>query len=134
MTGFAKGGLPHTSNSTNLEGCNLGFEAHKNLKFSISTTYVCTHCCPNFKGIAASNVKLLIVNVGKLVVCGRPLFANPVYYVAESKEKKMEQCLVSCGLFLRKSKSLNKVLQQFSGFKFNCHSLPTHKLKEKLFM
>jgi len=37
VTGFAKRGLPHTSNSPNLEDCSLGFtfKAYTNLKFSI---------------------------------------------------------------------------------------------------
>ena len=30
--------------------------------------------------MAVFNLKLLIVKVGKLDVCGRPLFANPVTY------------------------------------------------------
>ena len=38
VTKFAKRGLPHTSNSINLEDCNLGFKAHTNLtEFSTST-------------------------------------------------------------------------------------------------
>ena len=75
VTGFAKRGLPHTSNSMNFEDCNLGFKAHTNLHLS---THVNTHCCPNFKPTAVFNLKLLIVKVGKLDVCGRPLFANLV--------------------------------------------------------
>ena len=80
MTGFAKRGLPHTSNSMNLEDYNLDFKAHTNLKFStsINLQYVGTHCCPNFKAMAVFNLKLLITKVDKLDVCGRPLFANPV--------------------------------------------------------
>ena len=31
-----------------------------------------------FKGMAVFNLKLLIVKVGKLEACGRPLFTNPV--------------------------------------------------------
>jgi len=45
-------------------------------------TYVGTHCCANFKGMAVFNLKLLIAKVSKLDVCGRPLFANPVTYIA----------------------------------------------------
>ena len=77
MTEFVKRGLPYTSNSMNLENCNLGFKVYTNLKFS-TLTYVGTRCCLNFKGLAVFNLKLLIVKVGKMDVCGRPLFANPV--------------------------------------------------------
>jgi len=41
-------------------------------------SYVGTFCWPNFKSVACANLKLWIVKVGKLDVCGRPLFANPV--------------------------------------------------------
>ena len=43
-------------------------------------TYVGTHCCPNFKAMAVFNVKLWVVKVSKVDVCGRPLFANPVIF------------------------------------------------------
>ena len=36
VTGFAKRGLPHTSNSMNLEDCNFVFKKDANLKFSLS--------------------------------------------------------------------------------------------------
>ena len=49
-------------------------------------TYVGTFCLPNFKSIALSNLTLRIVKVGKLDVCGRPLFANPVTYIQWSCE------------------------------------------------
>ena len=78
VTGFVKRGLPHTSNSMNLEDCNLGFKAHKSCNFLYLLTYDGTLCCSNFKGMAVFNLKLLI---GKLDVCGRPLFANPVSYI-----------------------------------------------------
>jgi len=77
VTGFVKRGLPHTSNSMNLEDCNLGFKAHTNLH---QLTYFGAHCCPNFKGMAVFNLTLLIVKVIKLDVCGKPLFANPVLH------------------------------------------------------
>ena len=82
VTGFAKRGLPHTSNSMNFEDCNLGFKAHTNLKFStfVNLQYVGSHCYPNFTGMAVFNLKLLTVKVGKLDECGRPLFTNPVTY------------------------------------------------------
>ena len=84
MTGFAKRGLPHTSNSMNLEDHNLVFKAHTNLKFSPSINYVGSHYSPNFKPITYCNLKLLIIKVSILDVCGRPLFANPVtYYYGE---------------------------------------------------
>jgi len=49
------------------------------LKLSPTTLhYVGDSCWPYFKSIAFTNLKLQIVKVGKLDVCGRPLFANLV--------------------------------------------------------
>ena len=53
-------------------------------------SYVGTFCWPNFKSVACANLKLWIVKVGKLDVCGRPLFANPVtYWLAVTKITKL---------------------------------------------
>ena len=73
-----RGGLPHTSNSIN---CNLGCKAYTTWSFLHLFTYVSTHCCPNFKALALSNLKLWITKVSKLDVYGRPLFTNLVTYV-----------------------------------------------------
>ena len=43
VTGFAKRGLPHTSNSMNLEDHNLVFKKDANLKFLHPSTYVGAH-------------------------------------------------------------------------------------------
>ena len=82
VTGFAKRGLPHTSNSLNLEDHNLAIADKWSWNFLQSLSYVGTFCWPNFKSVACTNLKLWIVKVGKLDVCGRPLFANPVTYIA----------------------------------------------------
>jgi len=41
-------------------------------------------CWYSLKGMAVFSLMLLIVNVGKLDVCGRPLFANLVTYELQS--------------------------------------------------
>ena len=41
---------------------------------------VSTPCTENCKFIAFTHLKLLIVEVGKFDVCGRPFFANPVTF------------------------------------------------------
>jgi len=76
VAGFAKRGVPLTSNSMNLEDWNLCFKALINLKFSPSIK-LC-YFCPNFMAMSIFNRKLWIVNVDKLDVCRRPLFTNPV--------------------------------------------------------
>jgi len=57
----AKRGLLHTSDSINLEECNLGFKAHL-------LTYAGTHHYQNFKATNFVNLKLQIVKVDKLDV------------------------------------------------------------------
>ena len=52
----------------------MGLKAHTDLKFLHLLIYVGTHCYPN----------LLIVKVGKLHVCRRLLFANPVTYCIDT--------------------------------------------------
>jgi len=85
MTGFVKRGLPYASNSMNSMDCSLGFKVHTNLKFLYLLTYVGTHWCPTFNAMAVFNLKLWIVNVGKLDVCGRSLFTNPVTFMQCTK-------------------------------------------------
>jgi len=43
-------------------------------------TYDCNQCWPNLKAIPLPNLMFWFSKVGKLDVCGRPLFANPVTY------------------------------------------------------
>jgi len=49
-------------------------------KFSHLLSYVGTHYCPNFMAMDVFNLKLWIIQVGKLDVHGRPLSTNPVTY------------------------------------------------------
>jgi len=77
MTGFAKRGLPHTSNNITLKDCNLSLKALTNHRL---LTHVDLHYHPNFKTVAVFNLKLRFAKVGKLDVCGRSLFTNSVTY------------------------------------------------------
>ena len=69
VTGFAKRGLPHTSNLMNLEDHSFAIKRHMKLKLS-PVIKLCLS--PNFKPIALTNVKLWIVKIGKIDVYGRP--------------------------------------------------------------
>ena len=78
VTGFTKRGLPHTSNSMNLEAHNFVFKKRTNLKFSLAIK-LCWHSQLTY--FQVNNLlyfNLWIDEVGKLDVCRRPLFANPV--------------------------------------------------------
>ena len=66
VTGFVERGLLHTSNS-----------------------YPFIHLCWCFlltKYQVSSNLKLWIIKVGKLDVCGRPLYVNPVTFVTKFRK------------------------------------------------
>ena len=75
---ICKEGLPHTSNSMDLEDHNLVMKDIWSWQLSI---YVDTSWWSNVTSVAITNLKLWIIKVGKFDVCGKPSFANPVTFV-----------------------------------------------------
>ena len=95
VTGFVKRGLPHTSNSLNLMTITLLERKVDICNFFHPLSSVITHFGLNFKPIALHNLWLRIIEVGKLDVCGRPLFTNPVTFFQQTTLWNF----VSCGIF-----------------------------------
>jgi len=69
---------PLTSNSIKLKDCDLSLKEHANLKFSPRVNLCWYSLQSKFQGNSYFQSE---VKVGKLGVCGRPLFGNPVTYV-----------------------------------------------------
>ena len=78
--GLQKGVFPNTSNCINLE--NRKFVIKKHMKLKLSPAIKLCWCLLLTKSIDYTNLKLRIIKIGKMDVCGRPLFANLVTYIS----------------------------------------------------